>query len=172
MTVGAFSLSFLARSRVRLSVALDHHARLTYNASSVGTRGPVLPRSPPRHDFTVARTVIRHPAGVTSPQACRRSSSADVVSYLASLGERDTEHATVPIRGLDRAWARPRQARTQRAPLPPPRVAGHPWSRLLADHDLLAGRIWVLVLLTLLIGPAVAGFIRQRARGDRAKPLS
>ena len=25
-------------------------------------------------------------------------------------------------------------------------VAGHPWSRLLADYDLLAGRIWVLVL--------------------------
>jgi len=32
-------------------------------------------------------------------------------------------------------------------------VAGHPWSRLVADYDLLAGRIWVLVLLTLLIGP-------------------
>ena len=41
-------------------------------------------------------------------------------------------------------------------------VAGHPWSRLLADYDLLAGQIWVPVLLTLLIGPAVAGSVSQR----------
>lgn len=32
-------------------------------------------------------------------------------------------------------------------------VVGHPWSRLLADYDLLAGRLWVLVLLTMLVGP-------------------
>jgi len=43
-------------------------------------------------------------------------------------------------------------------------VAGHPWSRLLADYDVLGGRLWVLVLLTLLVGPAVAGGLRQ-ARG-------
>ena len=51
-------------------------------------------------------------------------------------------------------------------------LAGHSWSRLLADYDLLAGRIWVLVLLTLLVGPAVAGAVRQRANGDGAQPLS
>lgn len=32
-------------------------------------------------------------------------------------------------------------------------VAGHSWSRLLADYDLLAGRLWVLVLLAVLIAP-------------------
>lgn len=40
-------------------------------------------------------------------------------------------------------------------------VAGHSWSRLLADYDLLAGRLWVLVLLTLLVGPALVGALRQ-----------
>jgi hypothetical protein len=40
-------------------------------------------------------------------------------------------------------------------------VAGHRWSRLLADYDLPAGRLWVLVLLMLLLGPAVAGAGRQ-----------
>lgn len=32
-------------------------------------------------------------------------------------------------------------------------VAGHSWARLLADYDVLAGRVWVLVLLTMLAGP-------------------
>lgn len=41
-------------------------------------------------------------------------------------------------------------------------VAGHSWSRLLADYDLLAGRLWVLVLLTLLVGPALVGALRAR----------
>jgi len=36
-------------------------------------------------------------------------------------------------------------------------VAGHPWPRLLADYDVSAGRIWVLVLLVLLLLPPVAG---------------
>jgi hypothetical protein len=36
-------------------------------------------------------------------------------------------------------------------------VMGHSWSRLLADYNLLAGRVWVLVLLTLLCMPAIAG---------------
>lgn len=43
-------------------------------------------------------------------------------------------------------------------------VMGHPWSRLLADYDLSAGRIWVLVLLTLLLMPLVAGEL-QRGSG-------
>lgn len=40
-------------------------------------------------------------------------------------------------------------------------VAGHSWSRLLADYDLLAGRLWLLVLLAVLVGPVAAGEIRR-----------
>ena len=43
-------------------------------------------------------------------------------------------------------------------------VVGHPWSRLLADYDLLAGRVWVLVLVAILVGPRVIG--RYLLRGD------
>ena len=31
----------------------------------------------------------------------------------------------------------------------------HPWSKLLADYNVLTGRIWVLVLLTTLLAPWV-----------------
>lgn len=40
-------------------------------------------------------------------------------------------------------------------------VIGHPWSRLLADYNFLRGRLWILVLLTILLVPPVAG--RRRA---------
>jgi len=36
-------------------------------------------------------------------------------------------------------------------------VAGHPWSRLLRDYDILAGRVWILILLWNLCGPYVIG---------------
>lgn len=36
-------------------------------------------------------------------------------------------------------------------------VAGVPWETLLANYNLRAGRLWVLVLLTTLCGPAVIG---------------
>ena len=36
-------------------------------------------------------------------------------------------------------------------------VMGHPWSRLLADYNILRGRVWSLVLLTNAIGPFVVG---------------
>lgn len=36
-------------------------------------------------------------------------------------------------------------------------VVGHPWSRLLADYDFTAGRLWPLVLLVLLLLPALTG---------------
>lgn len=36
-------------------------------------------------------------------------------------------------------------------------VAGHPWPKLLADYNLLAGRIWLLVLVTILVMPWVTG---------------
>jgi hypothetical protein len=37
-------------------------------------------------------------------------------------------------------------------------VAGVPWEKRLADYQLFAGRLWVLVLLTTLCGPALMGF--------------
>jgi hypothetical protein len=33
---------------------------------------------------------------------------------------------------------------------------GHPWPRLLADYDVLRGRVWVLVLVATLVAPAWA----------------
>lgn len=40
-------------------------------------------------------------------------------------------------------------------------VAGQPWERLLRDYDLLAGRIWVLVPLTVLLAPVWLGRLRE-----------
>jgi hypothetical protein len=34
-------------------------------------------------------------------------------------------------------------------------VAGHSWSALLANYDLAAGRLWLLVLLWLLLAPSL-----------------
>ena len=34
-------------------------------------------------------------------------------------------------------------------------VAGHPWSTLLADYNLLAGRVWALLLVWILVMPFV-----------------
>jgi len=36
-------------------------------------------------------------------------------------------------------------------------VMGHPWSLLLHDYNVFAGRIWILVLLTTLLGPWLLG---------------
>jgi hypothetical protein len=36
-------------------------------------------------------------------------------------------------------------------------VAGASWSELVADYNVLRGRLWMLVLLTLLIAPYLAG---------------
>jgi len=41
-------------------------------------------------------------------------------------------------------------------------VMGHSWARLLADYNLLAGRVWVLVLLTLYAGPRFAAWVMAR----------
>ncbi len=43
-------------------------------------------------------------------------------------------------------------------------VLGHPWPRLLADYNILAGRIWVLVLVTLYAGPRLCARIIARWR--------
>ena len=39
-------------------------------------------------------------------------------------------------------------------------VFGNPWEKLLADYNLLEGRIWSLVLLTILIAPYIANRLR------------
>lgn len=39
-------------------------------------------------------------------------------------------------------------------------VMGHPWSALLRDYDVLAGRVWILVPLTTLLAPWVLGRLR------------
>ena len=43
-------------------------------------------------------------------------------------------------------------------------IFGRPWKVLLADYDLAAGRIWILVLIVTLITPVVAF---NRARGGQ-----
>lgn len=39
-------------------------------------------------------------------------------------------------------------------------VMGHPWERLLHDYNLLAGRVWVLVLIWIVLAPPL--FYRLR----------
>jgi hypothetical protein len=41
-------------------------------------------------------------------------------------------------------------------------VMGHSWSRLVADYNLLNGRLWVLVPIALLLGPLVFGRYLRR----------
>jgi hypothetical protein len=36
-------------------------------------------------------------------------------------------------------------------------IMGHPWSRLLADYNICEGRVWGLVLLTVVVGPFFVG---------------
>lgn len=36
-------------------------------------------------------------------------------------------------------------------------IVGHTWSKLLADYNILEGRIWSLILLTILVGPYFIG---------------
>jgi hypothetical protein len=42
-------------------------------------------------------------------------------------------------------------------------VFGAPWSRLLADYDILRGRMWITVLLTTVLAPVVAARTRGLA---------
>jgi len=42
-------------------------------------------------------------------------------------------------------------------------VMGHSWRRLLHDYNLFAGRIWILVLLTTLLGPWLLGRMQTGA---------
>jgi hypothetical protein len=41
-------------------------------------------------------------------------------------------------------------------------VVGHPWSRLLADYNVLKGRAWALVLLAVFVAPLVAGRVARK----------
>ena len=41
-------------------------------------------------------------------------------------------------------------------------VFGHPWPRLLADYDILQGRVWLLVLVATLVTPIWAWRARTR----------
>lgn len=43
-------------------------------------------------------------------------------------------------------------------------IIGRPWEHLLADYDLLRGRVWVFVLLTELFGPLVASRLQAARR--------
>ena len=40
-------------------------------------------------------------------------------------------------------------------------VAHKPWRELLADYNIAAGRIWVLVLLTTLLAPLIVARVRR-----------
>jgi len=41
-------------------------------------------------------------------------------------------------------------------------VVGHSWDKLLADYNILQGRVWVLVLLTEFISPLLFGLMLRR----------
>jgi hypothetical protein len=41
-------------------------------------------------------------------------------------------------------------------------VMGKPWETLLADYNVLRGRIWVLVLATVLLGQIIVGTLVSR----------
>ena len=48
-------------------------------------------------------------------------------------------------------------------------VLGTPWSRLVADYNILAGRIWILVLLTTVTAPVIATRAHGRAANDEGR---
>jgi hypothetical protein len=41
-------------------------------------------------------------------------------------------------------------------------VMGHPWSKLLADYNIIKGRLWPLVLLAVFIAPVLFGSITKK----------
>ena len=48
------------------------------------------------------------------------------------------------------------------------RMRGKPWAELLADYDVLRGRIWVLVLVTTAVAPYLAARARGLLQPDRS----
>ncbi len=50
-------------------------------------------------------------------------------------------------------------------------VIGHSWDRLLADYDILAGRVWSLVLVATLAAPLLTGTMAGMVRrGEHDEP--
>lgn len=45
-------------------------------------------------------------------------------------------------------------------------VAGHPWEKLLANYNLLRGRLWVLLLAWVAFAPLLFYRLRQRMQGE------
>ena len=41
-------------------------------------------------------------------------------------------------------------------------IFGHSWGKLLADYDLTPGRVWILVLVTTLLAPALTERLRRQ----------
>jgi len=41
-------------------------------------------------------------------------------------------------------------------------VIGHPWAKLLADYNILEGRVWILVLIATFLAPLLAGLILRK----------
>lgn len=41
-------------------------------------------------------------------------------------------------------------------------VVGHSWERLLADYNILEGRVWLLLLLTVVLSPYVIGVLLKK----------
>ena len=46
-------------------------------------------------------------------------------------------------------------------------LGGKPWSQVLEDYDVLAGRVWLLVPLWILVGPYVFFHWSERRRRSR-----
>ena len=46
-------------------------------------------------------------------------------------------------------------------------VGGKPWGELLADYNILEGRLWILVVVTTLCAPALAGRIKKVGRAAK-----
>ena len=40
-------------------------------------------------------------------------------------------------------------------------VAGHPWDRMFQDYNLLAGRVWILILIWIMVLPSVLNKLRS-----------
>jgi hypothetical protein len=45
-------------------------------------------------------------------------------------------------------------------------VMGHPWSRLLHDYNVLAGRVWILVLIWITMAPMILCKVRSQDAND------
>lgn len=49
-------------------------------------------------------------------------------------------------------------------------VAGHSWERVFAEYDLVAGRVWLLVLVWILFAPVIIRGLQTRMVATRRMP--